>query len=97
VKGSGVPGHPFANNGCGTIDTLLHTPIAEGRDPRAELISWYETHYSADRMHISVTGTQSVDELEQAVRQRLDGVPRRNTVIDFPKGPWFSDEALKVR
>ncbi|WP_349922076.1 insulinase family protein [Aeromonas veronii] len=41
------PAHPFSKFSVGNLDTLADLP---GRDLRSDLVAFYESHYSADRM-----------------------------------------------
>ncbi len=55
----------------GTKETLAKA------DPAA-VRAFYENHYSADRMALSVTSTASLDEMEKWVREDFAAVPKRN-------------------
>lgn len=55
----------------GTKETLAKA------DPAA-VRAFYEGHYSADRMALSVTSTSSLDEMEKWVREDFVAVPKRN-------------------
>ena len=54
----------------GNKDTLANATPAAVR-------AFYEAHYSADRMALSVAGRASLDELEKLARQDFSPVPRR--------------------
>jgi insulysin len=70
-------GHPYRKFGTGDYDTLWSKPKADGRDPRQQLISWWEKEYCAKRMKLTVIGKDGVDKLEQWVRERFEAVPVR--------------------
>lgn len=50
-------------------------PKKAGKDPRAELIKWWNREYCARRMKLVVVGKQDVDTLERWVRERFENVP----------------------
>lgn len=72
-----APTHPYSKFGTGTRETLWEKPRAEGRDPRRELIEWWEREYCAKRMKLVVLGKESLDTLEGWVRERFEAVPVR--------------------
>ncbi|MGE6265114.1 insulinase family protein, partial [Aeromonas media] len=52
------PAHPFSKFSVGNLDTLADLP---GRDLRSDLIAFYETHYSADRMALVMLSPASIE------------------------------------
>ena len=52
------PAHPFAKFSVGNLDTLADLP---GRDLRSDLIRFYETHYSADRMALVMISPAAIE------------------------------------
>ena len=50
-------------------------PKEAGKDPREELIKWWDREYCARRMKLVVVGKQDVDTLERWVRERFESVP----------------------
>jgi insulysin len=71
------PGHVYRKFGTGDYETLWSRPKADGRDPRQQLISWWEKEYCAKRMKLVVVGKNDVDTLEKWVRDRFEAVPIR--------------------
>ena len=71
------PGHPYGKFGTGDYKTLWDRPKEAGRDPRQQLISWWEQEYCARRMKLAVVGKHDVDTLEKWVREKFDKVPVR--------------------
>ncbi|KAJ9094236.1 hypothetical protein QFC21_006062 [Naganishia friedmannii] len=69
------PRHPYHKFGTGTRETLWDAPRREGRDPRAELIEWWRDMYCAKRMKLVVMGRESLDTLEEWVKERFEAVP----------------------
>lgn len=55
----------------GNLKTLAKADAAAVR-------AFYESHYSADRMALAVTGTASLDELEKLAREKFSAVPKRD-------------------
>ena len=47
---------------------------AQGRQPHEEVRKFYASHYSSNIMKGAVMGPQSLDELEQMVRSKFQGV-----------------------
>lgn len=43
---------------------------------RADLVAYHRKHYSPDNMILSVAGDLPLDEMEAAIRERLDRIPR---------------------
>jgi len=41
----------------GNLETLKESPTKQGIDAREELIKWYNEHYSANLMKLSVLGS----------------------------------------
>lgn len=70
------PDHPMAGFAVGSLDTLADRPDSKVRD---ELISFYERHYSADRMTLVVVGTEPVSRLKELVESKFDAVPNHHT------------------
>lgn len=71
------PNHPYNKFGTGDLKTLWEEPLSQKRDPRAELISWWETKYCARRMKLVMMGRDSLDTMEKWVRDKFEGVPVR--------------------
>lgn len=71
------PKHVYNRFGTGNFKTLWETPKSEGRDPRAELIAWWEKEYCARRMKLVVIGRDGLHELEAMVKSRFEQVPVR--------------------
>ncbi|WVQ84725.1 hypothetical protein IAT38_006882 [Cryptococcus sp. DSM 104549] len=71
------PGHAYSKFGTGDYESLWSAPKQAGRDPRRELIEWWEREYCARRMKLCVAGKEDVGTLEKWVRERFVGVPVR--------------------
>ncbi|OXG84088.1 insulysin [Cryptococcus neoformans Gb118] len=71
------PGHPYGKFGTGNYESLWSVPKEAGRDPRRQLIEWWEKEYCARRMKLAVAGKEDVDTLEKWVREKFENVPVR--------------------
>jgi insulysin len=63
-------GHPARHFGTGSRETLAGTT-------RDELLAFYRSHYSANRMTLALTGSASLDQLERWARGYFGAVPDR--------------------
>ncbi|KAL1412548.1 metalloprotease [Vanrija albida] len=70
-------GHPYGKFGTGNLESLWTKPQEAGRDPRKQLIEWWEKEYCARRMKLAVAGRDDLDTLERLVRERFANVPIR--------------------
>ena len=70
--------HPYHKFGTGNYESLWSKPKADGRDPRQQLIEWWEKWYCARRMKLSVVGKEDLETLEKWVRDRFERVPVRS-------------------
>ncbi|KAK8849760.1 hypothetical protein IAR55_005095 [Kwoniella newhampshirensis] len=71
------PGHPYGKFGTGNYESLWSKPKEAGRDPRRQLIEWWEKEYCARRMKLAVVGKEDVETLEKWVKERFESVPVR--------------------
>jgi insulysin len=65
-----APGHPARHFATGSRETLSGVT-------RDELLAFYRSHYSANRMTLALTGTASLDQLERWARTYFAVVPDR--------------------
>lgn len=49
-------GHEYNKFGTGNWETLREEVVKRGKDPRQEMISWWEQNYAAERMKLVVLG-----------------------------------------
>ncbi|WWC92904.1 uncharacterized protein L201_007866 [Kwoniella dendrophila CBS 6074] len=70
-------GHPYGKFGTGNYESLWSKPKEFGRDPRKQLIEWWEKEYCAKRMKLAVVGKEPVEVLEKWVKDRFEKVPIR--------------------
>ena len=69
--------HAYHKFGTGNYSTLWSKPKEAGRDPRQQLIGWWEKNYCARRMKLAVVGREDVETLEKWVKERFEKVPVR--------------------
>ncbi len=75
-KALAAPDHPFSRFSIGSLDTLSNKPDDH---LRADLIKFYDDHYSADRMTLVVLGHESLPALRKLVTDEFSAVPKRAT------------------
>ena len=68
MKESGNPNHPYSAFSTGNAQTLSGIP-------QSALKSWYQTHYSADRMHLVMISPLPVEEMRALAVQDFSKVP----------------------
>ncbi|ORX37612.1 Metalloenzyme, LuxS/M16 peptidase-like protein [Kockovaella imperatae] len=83
--------HAYHKFGTGDYDSLWSTPKSQGRDPRQQLISWWEKWYCARRMKLAVVGKEDLDTLEKWVKERFEDVPVRSEGL-----PDVGEEGVRV-
>lgn len=67
------PSHPLARFSTGNLQTLSGEPAAL----RQQVMTFYQAHYSANRMAVVVSGPQSLDALQQYVVDSFSAMPDR--------------------
>ena len=78
----------------GNKKTLRDDPIKKGINVREELVKFYEKYYSANLMKLVILGKETLEKLENYVRELFEPVPNRNSpptyVHPHPAGPPFT-------
>jgi len=74
-KQSYNPASPYAQFFVGNLDTLADRPGSKVRD---DLIAFYQKHYSANIMGLTVVGKESLPVLRAWVEEKFAAVPDRN-------------------
>ena len=64
-------GHPATKVQHGSLETL-------GDIKREELITFYNNHYSANRMGLSMLSTHSLDQMEEWAKKHFSSIENRN-------------------
>ena len=80
------PDHPYAHFSVGNLDTLADRPDSKIRD---ELLSFYQQHYSADRMTLVLAGNYPLEQLQQWANSHFSAVPKRDVQIADSRPPLF--------
>ena len=87
------PEHPYSVLGVGTGDTLADRP---GRPVRRELLAFYDRHYSAGLMALTVLGREPLDDLEAMVRGIFSPVPNRGAEVATIEAPLYRPGSLPM-
>ncbi|MGO1233636.1 MAG: insulinase family protein [Marinobacter sp.] len=90
-KAGGNPDHAFSRFAVGNLTTLENT---EDNPLRPDLIEFWKEHYSANIMTLAVYGPQSLDELEQMVRERFTDIENRNLAAEKHPEPLLDLDRL---
>jgi insulysin len=85
--------HPASKFSVGNLDTLADT---ETSNVREDLVSFYQQHYSANRMALVVLAPNSLDELESMVRPRFEVVPNSQSKQPKHGQPLFEKGQLPL-
>ncbi|KAG8823841.1 hypothetical protein FRC19_003029 [Serendipita sp. 401] len=70
--------HPWNKFGCGNKDTLLKGNVEDGSESRQRVMDWWQNHYCASRMKVTVVGTESLKVLGDLAYQNFSKVPNRS-------------------
>ncbi|WP_315982827.1 insulinase family protein [Aliamphritea spongicola] len=70
------PEHPYAQFSVGDLNTLNNDQPGQLRQ---ELIAFYDHYYSANLMSLVVLGNESLDQLENMVREKFSPVLNHDT------------------
>ncbi len=82
------PKHPLAKFSVGNLEALVND---DERPIRPDLLAFYQRYYSANLMTLVVLGSESLDQLETAVKARFSAVVNHDTTVEI------SGEALFAR
>jgi insulysin len=69
MKESGNPNHPYSSFSTGNAQTLSGIPQSALKD-------WYQTHYSADQMHLVMISPLPIEEMRSLAVQDFSNVPQ---------------------
>ncbi len=87
------PEFPYTRFSTGNLETLANRPDSNIRD---ELIRFYETHYSADRMTLVITADDSLDALEELARTDFAEVAQHSTEYQRIQVPLYRSDDLPL-
>ncbi|WP_372965548.1 insulinase family protein [Marinobacter sp.] len=93
-KAGGNASHAFSQFAVGNLSTLENT---DENPLRPDLIEFWEQNYSANIMALAVYGPQSLDDLEQMVKERFSAIPNRNLKAVEHTEPLYSPDQLPER
>ena len=69
--------NPYHRFTIGNYKTLKTIPESKNISLYAELRKFYETHYSSEKLTVTVISSQTLDELESLVTEKFSSVPKR--------------------
>lgn len=78
------PEHPGSKFGVGNNQTLADTEANAVRD---DLLAFYQTHYSAEKMTLVVLSHHSLSQLQQWVIEKFSAIPKREVSVVSPQYP----------
>jgi insulysin len=87
------PDFGFSHFSTGNLDTLADRENSAIRD---ELISFYKTHYSSDRMTLVIAGDYDLDQLSNWARGLFSDIPQREVHFSRPNVPVFVTDQLPM-
>ncbi|MEM6302379.1 MAG: insulinase family protein [Pseudomonadota bacterium] len=93
LQASMNPAHPFSQFSVGSLDTLADRPGASVRD---DLLRFYDKYYSANVMRLAVLGSDSLDSIEDMVREVFSAVPNREVEQQDITQPLFVEAQLPM-
>ena len=93
-KATANDAHPFSHFTVGSLETLA---AGDGDSLRAELLRFYKSNYSSNRMTLAVLGRQSLAELERLVTDHFGAIPDRNLPPFDIEVPLYTPDQLKIR
>ena len=87
------PQHPGSKFAVGNNHTLADAPDNLVRE---DLLNFYQTHYSAEKMTLVLLSNQSLQQLQQLAEKKFSAIPLRDTFIEPTYPPMFVPESLPV-
>lgn len=90
------PEHPYASFATGSLDTLADRSGDNGDSIRNDLLKFYKTHYSADRMTLVLAGNYSLSELKELAKVHFSDIPRHKTQARDFSQPLFINGQLPL-
>eukprot|EP00742_Colponemidia_sp_Colp-10_P005576 GILJ01005960.1.p1 GENE.GILJ01005960.1~~GILJ01005960.1.p1 ORF type:complete len:1056 (+),score=190.79 GILJ01005960.1:47-3214(+) len=94
-----APGHPYKRFSWGNLKSLLEVPHEKQSPPIHEaLLHFHQKYYSANTMNLCVMGRESLDTLEEWVREMYSPVPNLSISPPFfgHFGSPFDETALST-
>ncbi len=85
---------PYSMFSVGNLDTLSDK---DGKPIRADLIDFYNTHYSSNIMTLAILGKEPLPQLKSWAIEKFSTVPNRHTSRMTPKVKLLGDRQLPIR
>ena len=82
------PQSPYSRFEVGNLETLVDKPDSKLQD---ELKHFFETYYSANLMHLTLVGKQSITELKQIAEKYFATIPNRDAPQPMVLVPAFTE------
>ncbi|WP_394129843.1 insulinase family protein [Shewanella maritima] len=80
--------HPFSKFSVGNLKTLA----GDQQQIRAELLAFYQQHYSANIMTLCLVAPQPISELTQLAEKYFSGIINRNISKQYPDQPFLTKQ-----
>ena len=87
------PLHPFAKFSVGNIETLGDR---EGKSIREEIIAFHAEQYSSDIMTLTLMGPQTLDEMEQWVKEKFSTIENKYRRGKSIREPFVTPEQTGI-
>lgn len=94
-----IPDHPFCKFTWGNTKSLKDIPQSKGINVLEEMKTFYREHYSANLMKLVVFGEDSLDEMEQWIRDSYSDIPNLKMAVptfEHHLPPWGNEELPKI-
>ncbi len=82
--------HPYKQFFCGSLKTLKHDTIRE------DVMKFWNKHYSANLMNLVVYSDETLETLEEWVKESFSAVTNENKVKKHFPSPYTKDEMSKI-
>ena len=93
MKAAFNPEHPYSRFATGSLDTLSDS---DNQNIRDVLLTFYDKHYSANIMTLTVLGKEPLETLETWVNERFKHIPNQNAQPLHPQVPLFAANSLPM-
>ncbi|MDN3610627.1 insulinase family protein [Vibrio ostreicida] len=87
------PAHPFSKFSVGNLETLGDR---NGQSIRDEIVDFHYQQYSADLMTLTIMGPQTLQELEDWIKERFCHIPNHNLSGKTINVPYTSKQSTEI-
>jgi len=87
------PEHPYAKFATGSLATLEDRPDSLIRD---ELLAFYQQHYSANEMSLTLIGNYDLDVLQQWTEEKFSAIPKRDVIAKTKRPSLYQQGQLPL-